>query len=455
MKTFRVIIFCENKVNVFLMKKRGEIMKKAIILGTIGLLALITMAACGKGDSSKTKDGKTIVRVGTWEGDEAYQRHQEIAKAFMKENKDIEIKVESVPDQYGTKVLTQIAGGDAPDVFQVGDGDVSMFKDKGAFEDLTSYIEGDDGINTDDFFEKILEIGNIDGKYYTLPKDYSTEAVYYNKDMFDEAGIDYPTDDWSWEQFEEMAKKLTVKNGDNYEQWGVSLPGAEIRPILPFIYSRGGNVISEDGKQVEGVMNSKETKEGLKFFNKLLNVDKVAPSSVDTDAFKGTDLFLSGKVAMNVTGVWPASNYAEDKMNFGVAKMPKGDKGQFSTVYYSGYGIYSKSKQKEAAWKYLKYLSTEAQETMAKEGAMTAYKPAVETSNQEKDPNKAKFIESVADIKMFPERLNFNFRKTAGEELVNVLTDITTNGSSDIDIDKQLDEAALKGQEELDKTSSR
>ncbi|WP_429976075.1 ABC transporter substrate-binding protein [Enterococcus sp. DIV0086] len=428
-------------------------MKKIMILGAVGLLTAMALAGCRNNKhsaDSESGSGKTVIRVGTWEGDEAYKRHQKIAEEYMKKHKDVTIKVESVPDQYGTKILTQIAGGDAPDVFQVGDGDVSMFKDRGALENLDSYIKGDKGINTGDFFDKILEVGNIDGSYYTLPKDYSTLAVYYNKDMFDKAGIAYPTDEWTWDEFEEMAKKLTIKSGDNYEQWGVELPSAEIRPILPFLYAQGGDVISEDGKTVNGFMNSEGTKAGLKFFDKLLNEDKVAPSSVDTDAFKGADLFLSKKVAMNISGVWPSSSYADSDLKFGIAKLPKGSAGQFSTIYYSGYGLYSGSKHKEEAWEYLRYFSTEGQKIIAKDGLMTAYKPAVKASKQDEDPTKAKFIESLENIKMFPERLNFNFGKTAGTEFLNVLTEITTNGDGKLDIDKMLDEAAKKGQKAMD-----
>lgn len=420
--------------------------RKAVQTTIASFILIGLVAGCGAAQS----DGKTVIRVGTWEGDTAYQLQQDVAKKYMESHPNVTIKIESVPDQYGTKILTEIAGGQAPDIYQVGDGDVSTFQGKGALEDLTPYIEKTKDFNTDDFLKNILDVGKINGKYYTLPKDYSTLGVYYNKDMFDKAGIAYPTDDWTWDDFTEAARKLTIKDGDSYSQWGVKLPGAEIRPVLPFVYSYGGDVISEDGKKVEGYMNSDGTKQGVELFNTLFNKDGIAPSTADSDSFNGADLFISNKVAMYITGIWPSSNYVDAKMNFGIVKLPKGPAGQFSTIYYSGYGIYSQSKNKDAAWDYLNYLSTEGQQTFV-DYALSAYVPAIEENGQDEDPAKAVFVDSVDIARMFPERYNPNFSKTAGQQFLNVLTEITTAGDDgNLNISKMLDDAAAQGQKEMD-----
>ncbi|MCU9613175.1 sugar ABC transporter substrate-binding protein [Caldibacillus lycopersici] len=417
----------------------------------LSLLLLLTLAGCSnnEGSSGKGDGDKVVIRVATWEGGDGHKMQQEIAQNYMDDHPNVEIKVESVPDNYGTKILTQIAGGDAPDIFQIGDGDISMFQSRGALEDLTPFIEGDNGLNIDDFYKPVLDVGNIDGKYFTLPKDYSTYAVYYNKKLFDAAGIEYPTSDWTWDDFFEIAQKLTVEEDGETVQWGTNLPGASTRDVLPMLYGFGGDVISPDGQTVEGFMNSDGTKDALEFFNEMLR-SGISPTPTQSEAFQGADLFLSEKVAMNPTGIWPTADYVNAGMDFGVVEVPGGPAAQKSTIYYSGYGIYSKSEQTEAAWDYLKYLSTVGQEILA-EHALSAYVPAAEAAGQADDPHRGTFVKSVDLINMFPERLNPAFNKTAGTEFVNVLTQIVGNEkNASLDIPGLLDDAAAKGQEAME-----
>ncbi|MGP6139944.1 ABC transporter substrate-binding protein [Jeotgalibaca sp. A127] len=432
----------------------GDKIKKALALG---LVSVFTLGACNQTSETESSgevgttstDEKVTIRIGTWEGGDGQKMQEEIAAAYMADNSNVEIIVESVPDNYGTKLLTQIAGGDAPDIFQIGDGDVSMFQSRGALENLTPYMEGDNGLNMDDFFGEVLEVGNIDGNYYTMPKDYSTFAIYYNKDLFDSAGVDYPTSDWTWEEFYDIAQQLTITEDGETTQWGTRLPGASNRDILPLIYAYGGDIIAPEGDTVLGYMDSDETTQALTFFDEMIR-SGVAPTSTQTEALQGSDLFLSEKVAMSPTGIWPTQSYIDEGMNFGVVEVPGGDSGQFSTIYYAGYGIYSSSDIKDEAWDYLKYLSTEGQKTFA-EHALSAYVPAAEEAGQTEDPYRGVFVKSVDLIKMFPERLNPAFNSTAGARFNEVLSEIVGTGNKgNLDIAELLDNAAENGQSEME-----
>jgi multiple sugar transport system substrate-binding protein len=362
----------------------------------------IVLAGCSKGSSTNSSDTVTI-RVGTWEGGDAFNMQQQIADNYEKDHKNVKIKIESVPDQYGTKLLTQIAAGEAPDIFQVGDGDVAMFMAKGAFEELNPYIEGDNGINLDDYYEGVLKVGEVDGKLYTLPKDYSDLAIYYNKDLFDKAGVKYPEAGWTWEDLYEVGKKLTVKDGDKIVQWGIKLPGPWDRAILPLIHSYGGNVISPDGKKFDGFMNSDGTVKAMEMYKDMYFKDTITPSNSDSEAFKGVDLFNTGRVAMNLTGKWPAEDYKSNpNLNFGVVELPEGPTGPANTICYAGYGLYSNSKNKEAAWDYLKYLTGEPGQKILAKHAFTAVKSVAEDMGYSTDPVYKPFMDGVEDIKMFP-----------------------------------------------------
>src|SRR5205823_1455309 len=136
---------------------------------------------------------------------------------------NIKVQLESVPQDYGTKLLTQLAAGTAPDVFQVGDGDVAKLVSKGVIDDLEPYMAADK-MDKSIFFEGVYNVGVVNGKTYLLTKDFSPLVLYYNKDMFKKANVPEPKDGWTWTDFANTAKQLTVRAGDKVTQWGVQLP---------------------------------------------------------------------------------------------------------------------------------------------------------------------------------------------------------------------------------------
>src|SRR4029450_7355322 len=99
--------------------------------------------------------------------------------------------------EYGTKLLTQMAAGTAPDVFQVGDGDVAKFVQKGGVEDLEPFMAADK-MDKSIFFDGVFKVGVVNGKTYLLTKDFSPLVLYYNKDMFQKAGVEPPKEGWTW-----------------------------------------------------------------------------------------------------------------------------------------------------------------------------------------------------------------------------------------------------------------
>lgn len=452
------------------MKNRG------IAFLALGITASMVLSGCGSNGNSDNDGGKAdsgnkatnsgnaatnegtgnggnaqkevSLRLGTWEGGDGLKIQQQIADNYKKTHANVKISIESVPDQYGTKLLTQIAAGQAPDIFQIGDGDVSMFMKKGALEDLTSYIGGANGINMSDYYQSVLDVGKLGDKYYTMPKDYSDIAIFYNKKMFDEAGIAYPQTGWTWDEFYDTAKKLTKKSGNQYTQWGVNLPGGWVRAILPLIQSYGGSVISPDGEKIDGYMNSDGTVKALELYQDMYQKDHISPSSTESQSFKGVDLFAAGKVAMNMTGRWPAEDYKKNAdLSFGVVQMPVGPQGASNTICYSGYGLYAKSENKEAAWDYLKYLTgPEGQELMAQH-AFTAVKSTAEKLGQTNDPALKAFLDDVPNIKDFPEKISPYFGVSGGKSLQTVMDKMMLG--KPIDVKKELDAAAKQGDKDL------
>ncbi|KKC47083.1 MULTISPECIES: ABC transporter substrate-binding protein [Paenibacillus] len=446
---------------------------KGTALLAIGMSAAIALTACGtnsgsnSGNAASGNSGKASnadasggteakevkLRVGTWDGGDSLKIQQQIADNYMKAHPNVKVSIESVPDQYGTKLLTQIAAGQAPDVFQIGDGDISMFMNKGSLEDLTSYIQGDNGIKLDDYYANVLDVGKLGDKYYTLPKDYSDLAVFYNKKLFDEAGLPYPQAGWTWEQLYDTAKKLTKKDGDRITQWGVNLPGAWTRAVLPLINAYGGSVISPDGEKFDGFMNSDGTVKALELYQDMYQKDRISPSSTESAAFKGVDLFAAGKVAMSVGGRWPVTDYKSNKdLSFGVVAMPAGPSGAANTICYAGYGLYSKSANKDEAWSYLKYLTGPEGQELLGAYAFTAVKATAEKLGQTNDEALKPFLDDIPNIKDFPEKTSPYFSTTGGKALQSVMDKMMLG--KPIDVKKELDAAAKQGDADLQTAKS-
>ncbi len=333
------------------------------------------------------------IRASMWESNEALEPYNKAKEAFEAKYPDVKVQLESVPQDYGTKLLTQMAAGTAPDVFQVGDGDVAKFVQKGVIENLDAYMAADN-IDKSLFFEGVYNVGVVDGKTYLLTKDFSPLVLYYNKDLFKAAGLDAPQDGWTWTDFLETAKKLTLREGDKVTQWGVQLPNnwgdyLWSRGFSIFALQNGADFLSPDGTKAAGYLNSDAMKEAVQFYVDLVKKDKVAPDIAALKAqSNNADLFVAGKAAMLITGRWPIKDYnANDKLNFGTAQLPQNKKAA-NAICWAGFGIYSQSQNKDAAWKWLKFIAAEDGAKEFAKYALTAVKSIAEAqglTNDEKD----------------------------------------------------------------------
>ena len=394
------------------------------------------------------------IRVGTWESGDAINQWNQLIEDFNKEYSQIEVSFEPVPDNYGTKLLTQIAAGDAPDIFQVGDGDVRMFVERGGAMDLSEYVAGKGdlpGLDTSIFYESLYNTGIVDGKPYFLTKDYSPLVVYFNKDLFDAGGVAYPEDGWTWEQFRDAAIKLTSGSGAE-AQYGVDLPGNWIRAIEPFVFSNGGDFMSEDGTQIVGHLNSPETVEAIQFYIDLYTVDKVAPSAADkSTTFAGVDLFQTGRVAMSWTGRWPLLDYESNpELNFGVVGLPQ-SKQRANAICWAGLGLYQGSQNPDQAWLFLRYIGSEAGQRVFASNGLPSMPSITEELGLADNVNVAPVLNEVQYLKPLPDMRTRWYNDSVAKYLTEALDKLLAEGG---DVQAALDDAAEKAQAELDKLAA-
>jgi len=201
-----------------------------------------------------------------------------------------------------------------------------------------------------------------DGKQFGLPRDLNVIALYYNKKMFDDAGVPYPDDTWDWNKLVDVAKQLTKDtNGDGTpDQWGVYTETTDMENAWSsFVWQAGGDILAPDGTKT--ALDSDQSAAGIQFLQDLIWKDKVSP---DPALFAETgDAFEQGVAAMEINGSWLVATHEAAGIDFGIAPLPKGSAGAATSVNPTGAVVYKNTKSPDAAWALVKYLaSPEAQE---------------------------------------------------------------------------------------------
>lgn len=390
---------------------------------------------------AETKNtGKTKLRMTTWSTADSYNMQKSVLDGYMKEHPNVEITFESIPEGYDQKLITQFAIGDAPDIIMVGETHIPIFSQNGGLADLTKLASGNNGVNLGDFYEDILNYGKYKGKLYAMPKDWTNMAILYNKKLFDEANIPYPKAGWTWDELYETARKLTKTENGKTVQWGFKMPGTDQRRVQPLVLAYGDGIVSPDGSAYAGYMNSPGTATALQWLSNAYHKDKIMPNSTDTDSFKGIDLFAAGKVAMDFNGRWPIENYVKDsKLDFGTVPLPAGPKGTNNFVFYGGWSIYEKSKNKEAAWDVIKYMTTRGGAEIFGDFGFVAYKPVAEEKGQATDPNYKAFTDQIPNTKTMPDTMDVDYPKSGKPAFKEALEKIVL---SETDVKQVLDDAA-------------
>lgn len=266
------------------------------------------------------------IRISTWAGVEEAAELQEVIDEINAQVDHFQIIHEPAPDDYYTKIQTALAGGTSADLFWLSQEWIAGFAEDGALLDITDYLEADDvsahpAADVDDYFEGVLQTAVYQDRYYGLPWIAQPVVLYYNRALFDEAGLDYPTMDWTWEEFEQAAAELTRDtDGDGTnDQWGFTMNGWP--PPQMFVWQAGGEVITAD--LTESPVDSPEAIEGLEFYTGMIYDDvHVPPEAVIQEQGFG-EMFKAGNIAMFMGGAADDLDRVEG-LDVGVVAVPSG-----------------------------------------------------------------------------------------------------------------------------------
>ena len=261
------------------------------------------------------------IQVNIWDNNQLAGL-QEIADAWSEES-GVDVTINVVDwDNYWTLLEAGASGGQMPDVFWMHSNTAQMYMENDLILPLDDYIAADDAINLDNYYEGIVELYKSNGVQYALPKDHDTIALLYNKAIFDKYGVEYPTDDWSWDDVLAAATAITEAGKDD-GVYGYAINTSNNQDgWYNIVYDYGAQIITDEHKGT--TIGSDEAKAGMEMLRKILEV--AAPQT--TVAETGTDsLFQSGLVGMITQGSWMINSFykAENHDDYAWALIPYAD----------------------------------------------------------------------------------------------------------------------------------
>lgn len=330
-------------------------MRHLLLAGTaaFGLLS-------GPALAQPAADTVATLRVFQWINPQIIESTEKAIERFKVRYPNVTVETQFVPQptwgEYNNSMLNQMASGTTPDIFASAIEGFAEIASKGVLLDLGPIIEADPSAQAvlDDIEPNLLAgiRTRPSGELNFFPTEWNNMITYYNKDMFDAAGLDYPAADWTWEDFRTAANALTIRDASgNAIQYGYFVPGFNFG-LQPWLLTNNASVLDPDWR--EPTVDTPEFRESLQFLHDLIHVDRSAPAF---EAGVGADKFVAGQVAMFSAGHWPIPEIVSSGLtNVGVQIMPI-NKTEATVFGIGGLAITRDSANPELAWEFIKEMT--------------------------------------------------------------------------------------------------
>lgn len=331
-------------------------MHKSAIAG-VGIVAALalTLSACSSSDeptasssgdaTSSAAEPVTITYSNFISNGGNEDNMAAIVSAFEADNPTITVDVTTMPyADYFTALQTDLAAGTTADVFDIEYATYPTYQSAGAFAPL-------EGVDSSVYRGDVAAAYQTDGVSYALPTSFSTVVLYFNKDLFDAAGLDYPTSDWTWADEKAAAEALTDTGAG---VWGDYQP-ISYYEFYKALVQAGGQFLSDDGTSV-----AFDSPEGIAAAQWLVGKSgstmPTAEQGAGTPDFD-TSLWADGKLAMWHSGIWMFGAAADSNFAWDIAVEP-GDLANASAVFSNAVAVSANSSHKEAAQMFAEYLTS-------------------------------------------------------------------------------------------------
>ncbi len=361
---------------------------------SIFILLLISFFMC---NCAQEEDS---VRFSSWQSSPTEERIiRESLKAFETSHPEVKFKFQPIPGNYTEKIQLMLGTGKSPDLFWLKGDTSPAYMSFEVLQPLDSLVSEDPDFDLNDFFPVFRDAFKYKGKYYGFGKDFNAYVLFYNPQLFKEAGLEGPPKDWA--ELKEYAKKLSKDtDGDGkIDQFGFVVEPS-IDMVLPFAFQNGGDIINEQG---EIVVDQPEFVEALEYFVELYRQD-LATIPADQGAGWVGDVFARKQAAMVFSGAWLIPYLRENfpSLSYKVAEVPSG-KHKATLAFCNAYVIPKDSKFLGDSWKMMSFLAgKEGMRIWTKSGiALPTRKSVAEINGFYQDSVFSVFLKSAEYAKMY------------------------------------------------------
>ncbi|MEB3337350.1 MAG: ABC transporter substrate-binding protein, partial [Leptolyngbyaceae bacterium] len=410
---------------------------KMRVLGGMAIAALISCQPFPLLQSNQTRKSKQPItlKLSGWGASPSEQTLlRQVLQEFEAQHPHIKVQHEVIAEQYMDVLKTRLIGDAAPDVFYLDVSEAPFLMRQPVLEPLDSYINPD--FDLKDFEPSLLNAFKYQGKIYGLPKDFSTLALFYNKQAFAAAGLTRPPQ--TWNELLVYSKRLTIdKNGDSrIDQYGLGIT-PELARLAFMIKAFGGKLIDDQGY---AAFATESGIKGLRLVVDQYRQDRSAAQKSDVGVNSGSEMLGQGKVAMVLEGNWAIPYLAETfpNLQFGTAEVPPINQKPGTMVFTVAYVMSKQSQHKSAAWQLISYLTgKEGMKRWTSTGfALPTRKSVARELGYGQDPLRAAFLAGV----------DYATPWQAGEHLSAIMTSFDNQFISALLGQQPLEQAMAKAQ---------
>jgi len=340
-----------------------------LLLGCVQRVDVEAPAGNATASHPSARPAKREIVLYTWTEVDEVKANQHLIAQFEQTHPGVKVRLQNEPGsrQAMAKLQTMFAGGTAPDVMSIHGAYYYAFAEKGVLADLHDFIDHDPTFDLADFYPRLVELCTYKGKLCSLPRYTSVYALFYNKALFDAAGLPYPGTGphWTWDDYLQAARKLTrdIDSDGHIDQWGCIIDFWGAR-LYPWLWSNDANLMNED--RTRCVLDTPQAIEAIQFLCDLRHKYVVCPETSAAERNQGLDAFAQGNIAMYMTGPWDIQTLNDvEGLQWDVAPMPS-RKRRATMLGTENYAISATTSHPQEAWELFKFLlSADAQTYMA------------------------------------------------------------------------------------------
>ncbi len=370
----------------------------ALTVTTLAICSLCFLVGCQT--KLQHSESKKVIQFSTWGSAEEVAVLKKQLRHFEAQNPTIQVDLLHIPENYYQKLHILAAANLMPAVVFTNSIYFPVYAVHGFFQDLRPLLNDSTEINSRDFYPKALQafsINNQPDSVGAIPRDISNLVIYINTDLFKQANLPLPNNQWNWEDLIKSSKVLTkdFDTDGTVDQYGFSFYQKPALFTLPFLWSAGGGLIHNSTitsaiTNPNLVLNSPESINGIEFYQQLRNKHNVVPRRETVGDANMSQLFIQGKLAMLLSGRWLVPTLRQNApFNWDIRPFPQGAAGSKVGIDASGYALSSNTKYPKAAWRLITFLSSaESHQAFTQSGLIIPARKDIAESDAFLQPNK-------------------------------------------------------------------